>query len=78
MKKPNLNLNESEIHQILGGEKIEEICNRHLLAGNEKKTINLFFQEIRLNNLERAKRVIADISDLISFPKKEKTKISCS
>ena len=78
MRRSNFNLNESEIHQILGGEKIEEICSRHLLTDNEKKTINLLFQETGLNNLERTKRAIVDISDLVSFPKKEKSKFSCS
>ncbi len=77
MKKQNFNLNESEVHQTLGAEKIEEICSRHLLADNEKKTINLFFQETGLNNLKRIGKVIKDISELVSFTEEQKSRFSC-
>jgi len=56
---------ESEIHQTLGAEKIEEICDQHRLQDGGKELLNKVLMNLTLNDLLTDKNLPAEIVDHI-------------
>ena len=66
---------ESEIHQTLGAEKIEEICDRHQLQDGGKELLDKVLLSLKLDDLFINKNLVAEIINQIAAGRPEKETI---
>ena len=66
---------ESEIHQILGAEKIEEICDQHRLQDEGKELLSKILLSLKLEDLFVNKNLAAEIINQIAAGRPEKETI---
>jgi hypothetical protein len=66
---------ESEIHQILGAEKIQEICDKYWLEDGGKQVLDKILLKLKLNELLRKEKLIHIINhETKGCPEKELVK----
>lgn len=63
---------ESEIHQTLGAEKIEEICDKHRLQDEGKELLNKVLLSLKLGDLSKDNDLAAEIINRIAAGRPEK------
>ena len=66
---------ESEIHQTLGAEKIEEICDQHRLQDEGKELLGKILLSLKLEDLSVNKKLTAEIINQIAAGRPEKEAI---
>jgi len=63
---------ESEVHQTLGAEKIEEICDKHRLQDEGKELLNKVLLSLKLGDLSKDNDLTAEIINRIAAGRPEK------
>lgn len=66
---------ESEIHQTLGAEKIEEICDKYQLQDEGKKLLDKVLLSLKLGDLSKNGNLTAEIINQIAAKRPEKEAI---
>lgn len=66
---------ESEVHQTLGAEKIEEICDRHQLQDKGKELLDKVLLSLKLDDLFINKNLVTEIINQVAAGRPEKEAI---